>query len=307
MPELLAVPGLLAVLLAGAAAAAALDRVLVATGEGRPVRAAAVEPFAQTARLLVQRRRTTVAPDALLWRLSGGSLLVVAALMLAVVPLGARPLLTSSVGVVWFNAMDVLLWASFWLLGWGANSAYALVGGYRFLAQALAYELPLMFAITAPAVRAGSLDLERVVASQDGLWNVVLMPVAFGVLLVAVLGFSALGPFAHPLGPDLGGGVLAELSGVDRLVVLAGRYALLVAGAAFSVPLFLGGGSGPVLPAAVWTLLKTAAVVAVLLAVRHRLPVLRGDRLLELGFVVLLPLTVLQLLVPSLLVVGAGR
>lgn len=307
MPDLLQLPVLLAILLTAATVAASFDRALLASASGRPVRSALAEPLEEAARLLVQRRRTTVAPDALLWRLSGGSLLVIAALMLAVVPLGDRPLVDLPVGVVWFNAMDVLLWAAFWLLGWGANSAYALVGGYRFLAQALAYELPLMFAITAPAVAAGSLDVAVVVAAQADLWNVVLMPVAFVVFLIGVLGFSALGPFSHPAGTDLGGGLLAELSGVDRLLVQTGRYALLVAGAAFSVALFLGGGAGPLLPAAVWTILKTAVVLALLLVARRWLPVLRADRLLELGWLVLLPLTVLQLLVPSILVIGAGR
>ena len=172
-------------------------------------------PLHEGARLLVQRRRTTVAPDALLWRVAGGSLPVIALLMLAVVPLGGRGpdvtvLADLPVGVVWFNAMDVLVWASLWLLGWGSNSLGALVGGYRFLAQALAYELPLMFALTTPAVAASSLRVGDVVASQDGLWNVVTMPVAFGVYLLCVLGFAFLGPLAQPASADVAGGVLAE-------------------------------------------------------------------------------------------------
>jgi NADH-quinone oxidoreductase subunit H len=57
-----------------------------------------------------------------------------------------------------------------WLLGWGANSLTGLVGGYRFLALALGYELPLMFALVAPAVAAASLDVGEVAAAQDGLW-----------------------------------------------------------------------------------------------------------------------------------------
>lgn len=306
MPELLLTPVLLVLLLAAAAAVAAGDRVLLAREDGRPVAPAWREPFEDTARLLVQRRRTTVAPDALLWRLSGGGFVVVAALMLAVVPLGSRALVELPVGVVWFNAMDVLLWALFWLLGWGANSAYPLVGGYRFLAQALAYELPLMFALTGPAVAAGSLGVGDVVAAQADRWNVVVMPVAFVVFLLAVVAFSATGPFSSPAGEDLAGGILTELSGVDRLLVLIGRDALLVAGAAFSVPLFLGGGAGPLLAGPVWTLVKTGLVLAGLVVVRRRLPVLRADRLLQLGWVVVLPLTIAQLLVPSVLVVLEG-
>ena len=66
------------------------------------------------------------------------------------IPFGSFVLADLPVGLVWFNAVDVLLWALWWLLGWGANSSWSLVGGYRFLALALSYELPLMFALTAP-------------------------------------------------------------------------------------------------------------------------------------------------------------
>lgn len=302
MPEPLLLLSLVVLLVGGVFAGAGLDRVLAASEAGRPVRAGWAEPFADGVRLLVQRRRTLLAPDAFVWRLGGGALVVVAVLKLAVVPLGGDVLADLPVGVVWFNAMDVLLWAAFWLLGWGANSWAAVVGGYRFLAQALAYELPLMFALTAPAVAASSLRVGDVVASQVDRWNLVEMPAAFVVFLLCVVGYSATGPLSAPTGADLAGGLLAELSGPDRLVVLVGRWALLVVGAAFSVPLFLGGGAGPVLPAALWSVAKTALVLAVLVWVRRRLPLLRAERLLEVGWLVLIPITLVQLLVTTVLV-----
>jgi NADH-quinone oxidoreductase subunit H len=180
MSEVLLAPVALAVLAGLAALSATADRVLLVRSSGRPVRLADVSPVPDVARLLVQRRRTTTAPDALLWRAGGAGLLVAAALMVAVVPIGDSVVADLSVGIVWFNAMDVLLWAFVWLAGWGAASVTALVGGYRYLAQALAYELPLMFALTAPAVAAASLDVRDVVAAQDDRWHVVEMPVAFG-------------------------------------------------------------------------------------------------------------------------------
>src|SRR5699024_1846741 len=117
-----------------------------------------------------------------------------------------------------------------------------------FLAHGLAYELPLMFALVAPAIAAGSLAVGDVAAAQTDVWFVVWMPVAFIIFLIGVSGFSVWGPFSPALSADIAGGVLAELSGVDRLVFQAGRYAFLAAGAAFSVPMFLGGGAGPLLP-----------------------------------------------------------
>ncbi|WP_153505444.1 NADH-quinone oxidoreductase subunit H [Cumulibacter manganitolerans] len=292
-----------ALLLAAAAVLAAmLDGVLAAPGRRSR---GAVAPLLEVARLLRQRRRRTVAADLLLWRIGVYGLIPVALLMVTVVPLGSRVLLDSPIGVVWFNALDVVMWALVWLAGWGPNAVSGLVGGYRFLAQALAYELPLMFALVAPAVAAGSLRIGDVAAAQSGLWYVVWMPVAFVVYCLGVLAFSVRGPFATAAGPDLSGGVLAELSGVDRLMFLAGRYALLAAGAAVAVPLFLGGGAGPLLPAWAWVLVKTAVLLALLVAVRRRVPALRPDKLLEAAWVIVLPAVLLQDLVVA--VVAAGR
>ncbi|MFC4902508.1 complex I subunit 1 family protein [Kocuria oceani] len=284
--------------------AVALDAALSARAQGAGGGWGA--PLSRTARLLRQRRRTTVAADTLLWRVGGAGMLVGAFLMVAVLPLGRWTLTDLDVGVVWFNAVDVMVWALVWLAGWGANSVHGLVGGYRFLAHGLAYELPLMFALVAPAIAAGSLAVGEVAAAQEAVWFVVWMPVAFLVFLIGVTGFSVWGPFAPALAADISGGVLAELSGVDRLVLQAGRYLFLSAGAAFSVPLFLGGGSGPVLPDWAWVLVKTVAVLAVLVWLRRKVPLLRPDRFTELGWMVLLPATVLQDLVVSLVVVWKG-
>jgi NADH-quinone oxidoreductase subunit H len=283
--------------------AACVDAGCAAAADGRRVSAQAlVAPFRQGVRLLMQQRRTTLRPDALVWRVGAGGLVVVAALMLAVVPLGGWIASDLAVGVVWFNAMDVQLWALVWLAGWGPNAAFSLVGGYRFLSQALAYELPLMFAITAPAVGAQSLSVGSIAAAQDSLWFVVWMPVAFVAFLVAVAGFSQWGPFAYSVQADLAGGVASELSGADRLVFSVGRYALLAAGAAFAAALFLGAGDGPLLPGWLWSTVKTLAVLALLVYVRRRLPTVRTDRFTEVGWIILLPATLLQLLAVSVLV-----
>jgi NADH-quinone oxidoreductase subunit H len=287
-----------------ALAGACFAGVLTARSEGRPALAGVSIPVQEAARLFRQRRRTTVAADVLLWRVGTGGLLVVALLKTAVVPLGGWTLADVSAGIVWFNAMDVIVWALIWLAGWGANSAYALVGGYRFLAQALSYELPLMFALTAPAIAAGSLRVGDVVAAQQNLWFVVWMPVAFLVFCAGVLAFAVWGPFAPAATSDISGGVLAELSGVDRFLALAGRYALLGVGAAFAVNLFLGGGAGPLAPPWVWMLVKTLLVLALLVAVARALPLARPDRLAGTAWIIVLPAVLVQLLVVSLIVVG---
>ena len=282
--------------------AAAASAVLGAAAAGRSAAPALATPAVEVTRLLHQRRRTTLHPDALLWRVGGGAVLTTAVVAFAVVPVGERAVVPSAVGVVWFNAAETLLWAALWLTGWGANSALGLVGGYRFLALAVAYELPFMLALITAAIPAGSLDPAVIAASQQDLWSVVTMPVAFVVYLVAALAFSFYGPFASPGGTDLGGGVLAELSGVDRLVVLVGRYAWLAAAAAMAVTLFLGGGAGPVLPPAVWHVGKTVLLLLLLVVVRWRLPAVRPERFEEIAWLVLLPAVLVQALVVSVLV-----
>ena len=297
---------MLPLLLGGLAlAAASTDSAVAALAAGRRVTLAELAtPVRESTRLLVTQRRTTVASDAVLWRLGVGGVIVVALLASLVVPLGDRPVLDLPAGIVWFNAMEVLLWVLVWMAGCGANSAYPLVGGYRYLAQGLAYELPLMLVLITAGLGAGSLRVVEVVAAQRDRWFVLEMPVAFIVYLAGVVGFSFWGPLSSAVAADLGGGVLAELSGADRLVFLAGRYFALAVGAAFAVPLFLGGSAGPVLPGVVWTAVKTLAVLAALMWVRWRLPLIRPDRYVEFAWVVLIPLILAQTLVTSVLVLA---
>lgn len=295
--------GVLLILGSLALFAAVLDGALSARANGAS--RGVGRPFGETARLLRQRRRTTVEADSLLWRLGGSGLLVTAALMVSVVPLGEWTIFDLDVGVMWFNAMDVVVWAVVWLTGWGANSVHSMVGGYRFLAHGLGYELPLMFALVAPAIAAGSLNVGQVAAAQQGLWFALWMPVAFLVYLLGVVAFSVGGPFAPAIGIDVAGGVRAELSGPDRLVFEAGRYALMAAGAAFAVPMFLGGGAGPLLPGWAWVLVKTVALLAVVVWLRRRVPAVRPDKFMEVGWMLLLPAVLVQDLVVA--VVAAGR
>lgn len=266
----------------------------------------AAAPLREGARLLVGQRRRTVAADSVLWRVGGAVLPVAALLAAAVIPLGSRPVADLTDGVVWFNAMEVLAWAAVWMVGWGPDSALGLVGGYRFVAQGLAYELPHMFALITAALAAGSLRVTDIVAAQQDLWFVVIMPVAFVVYLLSAMAMAFWGPFDAAVGRDVAGGAAAELSGVDRLVFSGGRWLLLVVAVAMAVPLFLGGGAGPWLPAWVWVAVKTGVLLAAVLWLRRRLPTVRMDRFTEVSWVVLVPLSIAQALVVALVVLGRG-
>ena len=289
-----------------AVVAVCADRALAARAAGQPYgpRSIAAGVGSDTARLLVGQRRTTLAPDRLLWRLGLIAVPTAAMLAVVVVPFGRWAVDDLGVGVVWFNAMEIATWAALWMAGWGPNSVFSLIGGYRMVAQGLAYELPHMFALIGAATAAGSLQVGTIVAQQRHLWFAVWMPVGFVAYLLSVLGFSFTGPFDQPPGADLAGGVFAEVAGPDRLVLVAGRWLLLAAGAAMAVPLFLGGGLGPGLPAWAWSTVKTLGVLGVLVGVRRSVPTVRLERWMPVAWMVLIPLTVAQDLIAALVVLG---
>ncbi len=263
-----------------------------------------VAPVRGGARMMVEQPRLLPAPDRLLGRVAAVLVPLSASLALAVVPIGwsGGSWLSSSADLVWFNAAEVMLWVAWWCAGWSPNSVLPLVGAYRFLAQGLSYELPLMFALITVGVGAGSLRVSDVVTAQQGLWFVVVMPVAAVVFVVAAAAFACWGPFAAPMSRDLAGGVLAETSGPARLALTAGRAAFLGVAAVMAATLFLGGPAGPGGPGWAWLLVKTVAVAAVMVAASRRLPVLPPDRTVDVAWVVVLPLTIAQALVVSVLV-----
>ncbi|MBF6289941.1 NADH-quinone oxidoreductase subunit H [Nocardia farcinica] len=277
--------------------------VLTARVSGSSVSVAASTPVRTVALLLTQQRRSIVGADVLLWRSAGLILFAGGVLTAALVPVGDRVVLGGSVSLVWFNAAEICSWAAVWLAGWGADSAFSLVGGYRFVAQGLAYELPHMFALICAAVAAGSLDISDIVAAQQDRWFVVIMPVAFVIYLLSVPALSFAAPFDAPVGVGIAGGVFAEVSGVDRLVLTVGRRVLFVAAAAMAVPLFLGGGAGPWLPGWLWSLVKTLVVLAALIWLGRRWPTIRMSRYMEVAWIVLVPVILLQALVVSIVMI----
>nr|WP_085942333.1 NADH-quinone oxidoreductase subunit H [Actinomycetospora chiangmaiensis] len=289
-------------------AAAGLAAVVGAAATG----AGPTTPVVETLRLLTKQRRRTPSDDPGLARIGLAVLPVAAVLALAVVPLGDRAPVDLDVGVVWFNAMEVVAWFVVWVAGWGPNAATSVAGGYRVLPLGLAYEIPHMLAIITPAIAAGSLSPGAIAAAQHDLWYAVWMPAAFLLYLLSVAAMAFWGPFAAPLGRDLAGGAAAEHAGLDRLLLLAGRWMLLTAAAAMAVPLFLGGGAPPPITGpdplpglpALWFAVKLVVVLGLLLVLRRAVPMLRMARFATLAWVVLVPLAVAQALVVTLVVLA---
>lgn len=270
---------------------------------GRTTAAGAfMAPVRAAMRDLAKEFRATEAPDRMLWL--GGPLLLVTAVLAALAVMPLAPGLIGadlSVGVVYFTAMFALVTVAVFTTAWGPNSKYALIAGYRFVGLMLAYEMPFAITIIAVALPAQSLSLSRIVAEQQALlWNIALQPLGFLIYLVCALALSFWGPLGVIDSRDIAGGAELELSGAPRLVWRFGHYALLLALAALAVPLFLGGGAGPVLPAAIWTVIKVLVVSVGLMFAIHRLARLKLDRFMEWAWIFLIPLSLANIFLVGL-------
>lgn len=301
---LLAVLGVGTALTAGVYATAVLDNVIgraVARVPLRPVRALAA-PVQMAALLLLQRRSETERPDAAASALAPAVLGALAAAALVAVPLSptlALPDIQS--GIVYFGAAMAMVMVAVFLNGWSANSPFPLVGAYRFVAEALSYEMPLALVLIAAALPAESLAVGEIVRSQEEVWNVVRQPLGLPLYLVAGLGLAFWGPLALPDAADLAGGTAAELSGAQLLLWRAARAAVLVAVAAMGAAAFLGGWWGPWLPAPVWMVLKTLALLGVMLTAGHLFARVRLERFVVVSWVMLIPLALVDVFASGLL------
>ena len=299
-----AVAVVVAVLGAGAYVAAVVD---LATGRrvaAVPLRWAevAVAPLRGAAQLAVTRPSATERPDAQSWALAPALLAAMAAAAVAPVPL-AEGVAVADVddGIVLFGAAMAVVMVGVYLHGWSSNSPFPLVGGYRFIALALSYEMPLALVLIAAALPAESLSVGDIVESQAGLWNVVRQPLGLPLYLVAGLGLAFWGPLNGADGTDLAGGTAAEVSGPPRLAWEVARHFVLVAVAVMGAAVFLGGWHGPVLPGGGWMALKTLFLLALMAALGHRVARVRLERFVVVAWAALIPLALVDVFVSGAL------
>lgn len=286
----------------GAYIVSVLDRLIgaaVAGGGLRPVRAATT-PAREAAVLLIQHRADTERPDRQGWAVAPALLAGLAAVGIAVVPLGPHlAAADTSTGFVLFAVAVGYVIVAVYLHGWSANSTLPLIGGYRFIALALSYQIPFLLSMLATGLPAQSLAVSAIVRSQGSIWNVVRQPAGLPLFLVVGVGVSFWGPLNLPDAADLAGGTSSEVSGAARLLWLAARNAVQVAVAAMGAASFLGGWLGPWLPGPVWMVLKTLAILAVLVASRHLLARVRIERFVVFAWAVLIPLALANVIVSA--------
>lgn len=222
-------------------------------------------------------------PDRILFEAAPPLLLVSTVLAFAVLPLSPNLIVADlATGALFVNAALAYVMVALVMAGWGPNGVYAMVGGWRFLGQLLAYSMLIVMPITAVAMRAESLITTDVVVSQEALWNVVYQPVGFIVFVVAAMAVCFLPPLDLPNAPgELAGGVEAEYTGWRLAVFRLARLLLVVTLAAAITVFYLGGWNGPILPPWAWSALKTLGVAATMLAVGRYVPRLGEADFLE--------------------------
>ena len=289
----LAVPVGGAVVLVGVYSVAALDRAAALLVAGGPMSWSRVlaGPARSAALLALQERRNTEHPDAQGWALAPALLAGLGAAMLTVVPLTptASVAADTEAGFVVFAAAVGLVMVAVYLHGWSPNSLFPLIGGYRFVAQALSFQIPLLLALLATALPAQSLAVGDIVRAQEQVWNVVRQPAGLPLYLVVAVGVSFWGPLNTSDAPDLIGGTAAEVSGGARLVWEGARAAVLLGVAAMGAASWLGGYWGPLLAGWAWMVAKTLVVLIVLIASRHLLARVPIERFVAFAWVVLIP------------------
>lgn len=199
-------------------------------------------------------------------------------------------LVPMATGGLFLNAALAYIMVAMVMAGWSANGVYSMIGGWRFLAQLIAYSMPVVMTITAAVMRAESISLIKIVESQQSLWNILYQPIGFVLFYLSAMALSFLPPFDLPLSrSELAGGVWAEFTGVRLLVFRTGRLMLILTLSVSIVVLFLGGWYGPWLPGFGWMILKTAVVSVSLMVAGKKVSRLHHDQLLSWSWKYLTP------------------
>ena len=191
------------------------------------------------------------------------------------------------------------------LAGWSSNSKYSLLGALRSAAQMISYEISLGLSVIGVLLLTGSLSLVDIVKAQGsvGDWFIWKQPVGFLLYLISAFAETNRTPFDLPEAEtELVAGYFTEYSSMKFAMFTIAEYANMVTVSALATTLFLGGWQGPFLPPVIWFLLKVMFFIFLYIWVRATLPRFRYDQLMRFGWLVLLPVGLVNILVTALAV-----
>jgi NADH-quinone oxidoreductase subunit H len=226
-----------------------------------------------------------------------------------------------NIGILYILAFAGLGIYGIVLAGWASNSKYSLLGGVRASAQMISYELAAGVSIIAVFMLSETLSLREIVAlQQQDLWGVCSFvpnwyifsqPLAFGLFMITGLAEINRTPFDMPEAEsELVSGFCTEYSSMKYALFFLAEYANMIVIAAIASTLFLGGWSAPLnigiftmIPGFVWLLLKIFSMMFFFMWLRATFPRVRYDQLMRMGWKVLLPLALANVLITGLVVV----
>jgi NADH-quinone oxidoreductase subunit H len=231
------------------------------------------------------------------------------------------------VGVLWLLAMSGLGLYGVMLAGWSSGSKYPLLGAVRASAQLLSYEAAFGLAVVGVLVHSGTLSTRGIVGGQAwsgtwlhglGKWYVGPAIVAFVIFIIAAIAETNHPPFdLVEAEQELVGGFHTEYTGIRFAIFFLAEFMNVITMSAIAVTLFLGGPAGPklgfldagstinvwVMPV-FWFMLKLLVLLFCTVWVRASLPRLRYDRLMDLGWKVLIEVAFLWIMVSGVIVIA---
>jgi NADH-quinone oxidoreductase subunit H len=230
---------------------------------------------------------------------------IVVAMMMgfAVVPFAPGMMIIDvNIGLLFFLGMTSLAVYSVLLGGLASNNKYALLGGLRSAAQMVSYEVFMGLSLIGVVMMTGSFSLVDIVEAQTDVWFCFSQILGLIVFIIAGIAESHRLPFDLPEAEhELTAGFHTEYGGMKFAMFMLGEYLGLMLISCMIVTLFFGGWHGPMLigdwmPPFFWFSSKVFVVICFFVLLRAAIPRPRYDQLMSLGWKVMLPITLVNIL-----------
>jgi NADH-quinone oxidoreductase subunit H len=277
-----------------------LGRFQIRIGPNRLGPEGIFQPIATAVKILLKEDIVPAKGDKVVHWLAPLVVFVPVLMIFAVVPLGARAILTDlNVGVLYVVAISSISAIGIYMAGWASNNKYGLISALRTVAQIVSYELPVVLAILGVVLMAGSLSMTKIVESQS-IPFILLQPLGFMIFFLGTMAEMNWSPFdLLEADSEIVAGYHIEYSGMKFAMFYVGEFGHAFVYACIIATLFLGGWQGPLLPPVIWLLIKVLAVFFVMVWIRATLPRLRVDQLMSFAWKGLLPMAVINLFITA--------
>ncbi len=293
-------------------------------GKERRLIAGFMQPAADAVKLFLKEDPTPAEVDRPVYNLAPMLAVISAILLIAVIPWAPainifgvvfEPYFAIApgvnVGVLFVLAITSLGVYGIFLAGWASNSKYAVLGGIRSSAQMISYELAMGLSLLIPIMLADSMDLGAIVEAQRGGWFVILQPVAAVVFWITAMAELQRHPFdLLEAEQELSAGFNVEYGGMRFGMFFMAEYMKMIILSALAAVFFFGGYLGPFVdqfPALgfVYMAIKIVFGLFLMIWIRASWPRFRYDQLMNFGWKVLLPISVLNFLVTAFFIILA--